>query len=103
MINPFHLSFHELKPNFRSDNRAAVQSLLASYELFSGVKRWLHVTIFQSSDINDQFWQSRAEQIQLSPLMAQLPQVVTQYLYLKSFRTQLATLRLSHQLQVSFP
>jgi hypothetical protein len=77
----------------------AKRSLLAAYELYSGIKRWLHVTIFTAGDVQDTYYTDKALQLQVAALQGALPPQITQLMYLKAFRTQLQTLSFAQRLQ----
>jgi len=77
----------------------AKRSLLAAYNLYSGIKRWLHVTIFTAGDVQNAYYSDKALQMQVATLQGQLPPQITQFMYLKAFRTQLQTLSFAQRLQ----
>jgi hypothetical protein len=74
-------------------------ALIAAYHMYTGVKHWLHQTIFEGGAVQQEYWGDRALQMQVSALGSSLPPQILQFLYLKSFRTHMKTLKFSHQLQ----
>jgi len=77
----------------------AKQSLLAAYHLFFAVKHWMHKTIFQAGEMQQEYWADRSMQTQAQAFGSALPPQMVQMLYLRSFRTHMETLKLSQQLQ----
>lgn len=88
-----------LQVEMQESGATAKSALLASYEMYTGVKRWLHVSIFTAGDIQGAYWTDRALQLQLQGLAGQFPPQMTQFLYMRAFRTQIQTLKFAYQLQ----
>jgi len=95
----FENDLEEEVATLKPSQSTAKQSLLSVYELFSGIKRWLHVTVFTAGDVQNAFWTDRAIQMSLQGFAGQLSPQHAQFLYLKNFRTQLQTLKFANQLQ----
>jgi hypothetical protein len=87
--------------NDDDNNRKQVRlDLLGSYYLYYGIKIKFLQTLFQATDIQREFWMDRVITLQVQSLGGQLPPQLLQLLYMKMYRTQLSTLKLSLTLQM---
>lgn len=74
-------------------------ALLATYNLFSGVKTFYYQTLYQAHIVQQAYWTNRLRQLFVQSLGNAATAEQLQRLYLESYATQIETLKLAYQLQ----